>query len=639
MAAYRPYPIYDLKIGKVTSRDPWLLPQDAFPILRNAHLIDGVLEKRRGYAEYGRIVHTSTNATPPVNSNPGHPVMAVGNYNLDGTKYLIALDTKRLNQWDTATTAFVDTTRLKIRVVPGANQDHAPVVGETIVGAASGATAVIESIIVDHGAFADGDADGWIVLTKAALGVAAHFTDGEDLEDTTGGAGHIHGEADGIESDYEFTLDPGAVAADFYKFFWIENWRNVAYVCNGHATDYIYRYMQDDAGTHTQLVPLYIDLDVEGGPDNDVRGVRRAFVFKQRLLLLGTVEYGNLYPRRARWSSINDTDIWPANNFLDCPTEDEIMGARFVGEELIVFFRNSVWKLIYTGDTDLPFEWFRVSATKGCVAAFSVVAVEDDLLMCMGPTGLVGADPRQARDMGQKIRELPLSFNLELAPYDYGLVRKEDLQVWFTYATASASAPDSILVGGYTITDKGYRWSWSTYELPAHVLGLARVESDPILDLIPDVPILDLIDYSFDDSTIAIGYPITMIGSIDGYVYQANSGGDDNGSDIPLDIRSGNLNPFRDQGIEARLGWVDFLVDYDADISFTVGFYVDWGVSTHTTQSITCDGGQPGGKVWKRAYCNCVGQVHQIQISHTASSQRLRIHAIEPWFKPGGRTL
>ncbi len=637
MGIYQPFPIYDFQVGKVTSRDPWLLPQDAFETLRNAHIIDGVIEKRRGFSQYGEIIHTTTNATPPVDSNPGNAVMAVANYIKDDTKFLIALDTKRLNEWDTSTTAFLDKTRLKIHIKPGSNQDHAPVVSETIVGASSGATAIIESIIRDHGAFTDGDWDGWIILTKAAIGVVSHFTNGEDLQDTTGGAGHIHGIADGIEQDYEFALNTGSVPADFFKFFLVENWNDTAYICNGHAEDYLYRYTTDDAGTHHQLVPLYIDLGVEGGPDNDVLGVQVALVFKQRLLLLSDIEFGAAYPRRARWSSINDPDTWPANNFVDCPTEDKILGAKFLSEELIVFFRDSIWKLIYTGDTDLPFEWFRVSPTKGCAAAKSIVSVEDNLIMCMGPNGLVAAGSRQAWDMAKKIRQLPLSFNLDLIDYDYSLQRAEDLQIWITYSTPSATAPDSILVGTYTINNGQFEWSWSTYGIPAHSLGLTRIESDVLLDSIEDV--LDTIDYSFDDPTRAIGYPITMIGSIDGIVYQANVGGDDNGSDIPLDIRTANMNPFRDKGFEAGFGWIDFLCDADDDISFTVSFYVDWQVSAHTTQVITLDGGQIGGKVWKRAFCNCVGQVHQVQISHTESNQRLRIHAMVPYFRPAGKSV
>lgn len=46
--AYQPFPIYNLSTGKVTAREPWLLPKDAFETLVNCHLRRGVLEKRKG---------------------------------------------------------------------------------------------------------------------------------------------------------------------------------------------------------------------------------------------------------------------------------------------------------------------------------------------------------------------------------------------------------------------------------------------------------------------------------------------------------------------------------------------------------------------------------------------------------------
>jgi hypothetical protein len=56
--SYQPFPVYNLSSGKITARDPWLLPKDAFETLINCHLRRGVLEKRKGYTEFGRIVHT-----------------------------------------------------------------------------------------------------------------------------------------------------------------------------------------------------------------------------------------------------------------------------------------------------------------------------------------------------------------------------------------------------------------------------------------------------------------------------------------------------------------------------------------------------------------------------------------------------
>ena len=42
---YKAFPILNMRTGKLTALDPWLSPEDAFEIIRNCHLKDGVLEK------------------------------------------------------------------------------------------------------------------------------------------------------------------------------------------------------------------------------------------------------------------------------------------------------------------------------------------------------------------------------------------------------------------------------------------------------------------------------------------------------------------------------------------------------------------------------------------------------------------
>lgn len=637
---FQPFPIFDWKSGLVLERDAWLLPRDAFARLKNAHLKKGVLEKRKGSVALGRIVHTkTTSVAAPVDSNPDNPVMMLKQTQIGGDNYLLAADTKRINEWDPTTSAFVDQTRRMIHVKPGAvpanTQDHSPVVGDVCTGATSGTTAVIESIVLDHGALGlAGAGDFWLLFTKAAFGVAAAFTDGETLTDATGGAGHRFGVADGADSDYEFPLDPTGSAIDYYAFFWMLNWNNVSYIGSRKATCRVYKYKLDDASSNRRLTPLQIDLDVEAGPDNDLLGARAALLFRGSILLFGTVEKSVSYPRRMRWCSGDNPQSWPALNFVDCDSGDEIMGAVMLGQTPIVFFQNSIWKVRYTGLPTEPFEWENISTLRGCAAPSSPaeLPVSIPTAIAMGPTGLVGANTREAQDMAPQIRDFPMSFNLSLIGYDYSLVRQEDRQFWMTYAESNQTAPNAILIGSYD------EQNWATYALAAHVLGLWEVDSELLLDSIEDV--LDTLDYSFDDEDIAAGYPLTMLGTIDGYVRQANSGGTDVGTAIEMDILSGKWNPFIEQGRKAWLGWVDIYADADEDISFSVGFYVDDYGSAHTTKTVTLDGGPIGGKIRKRVFVNPVqGEFHQIRLYHTASNQRPRIHAITPFFKIGASLL
>ena len=167
----------------------------------------------------------------------------------------------------------------------------------------------------------------------------------------------IFGVADGAASEQEFT-------GDDKNFFWFESWNNVGYITNG--IDQIQKY------TGSGLSRLYIDLDVEGGPDNDVDNCLMIFSYKSRIVLLRTIERGDNHYQRARWCQVNNPGIWKEADYVDAPTEDWIMAADFIGEDLIVWFERSVWKLTYTGDADLPFRWEKIVATEGCYATYSL---------------------------------------------------------------------------------------------------------------------------------------------------------------------------------------------------------------------------------------------------------------------------
>jgi hypothetical protein len=114
----------------------------------------------------------------------------------------------------------------------------------------------------------------------------------------------------------------------------------------------------------------------------------------------------------------------------------------------------------------------------------------------------------------------------------------------------------------------------------------------------------------------------------------------DNGSDIELEITTGRWNPYVGEGRRADLGWVDFLVERDPDISFSVDFYMNQESAAYLTETLTCDSdNNTEDKIWLRAYCGAIADFHKMRVYHTESSQTLKIHAICPWFKPAGRMI
>lgn len=57
---YTPFPISNFRTGFDESVEPWLLPRDAFQVLKNAHLYRGVVEKISGYTFFAEMSYRET---------------------------------------------------------------------------------------------------------------------------------------------------------------------------------------------------------------------------------------------------------------------------------------------------------------------------------------------------------------------------------------------------------------------------------------------------------------------------------------------------------------------------------------------------------------------------------------------------
>ncbi|KKK93663.1 hypothetical protein LCGC14_2690630, partial [marine sediment metagenome] len=416
------------------------------------------------------------------------------------------------------------------------------------------------------------------------------------------GSGGIFGKADGIQVDNEFTVDDTTDA----NFFWMENTDFTS--SNGGVLSYITNNKDGiQKYDNAALVPFYIDLDVEGGPDNDMNTCKLIFEYKQQIVCLNTQERGTRYPQRARYLTPGAPGTAIADDFVDAPTNDVIIAAAFINEDLVVFFqgaiRNTIWRLAYTGDPILPFRWERISARYGAVAKNSVVNF-GDRLAAMDSARVIASDNRNAAPIDAKIPDFIQKTNLSVINYSNSLLVEELNQFYMSFTTSGASKPDSLLI--YNIDDD----SWAVYSHPVHVLGFTTLSADLILDTIETV--LDTIDESFDAPSVNAGYPVVLMGRRDGIIDQLNTTTQDSGVDFSWNAKYGQWNPYSRQGSKVELQKISFLVDVDADVSFDVECFVDGSSTPYKTATITCDGdgdNEDGGFVFPCPICGGTGRV------------------------------
>jgi hypothetical protein len=683
---YEPFPIYDFKTGKFTARDPWLSPADAFSTLRNGHVKYGILEKRRGYTEFGQLVGVNTATKVPTLST--NPIMGITYHTESGVDTLLIMDQDRINKYEssistgisitafadagggevTVTAAshgfetddivtisgttnyngtfsvtkvdannfkitdtwvsddatgiadqeqFVDLTRNKIRYKGKVGQNWTPAATDVVEGGTSGATGTVKSNILDVGSVANDNAAGTIVFTNGS--VSGTFQNGEELQES-GTPANIAGDAVGANTDDIFT-------GDNTQFFTFAKWKGVTYFTNNN--DVIQKY------EGTDLTRLHIDLGVETGPDNDVTRCRYIVLARSRLVIFDTTESGVTYDTRARWCDIDDPDTWPANNYVDCPIEDQMSGIGFLGNDLVVFFRNHVRRFVYTHDEDLPFVWEKIDGFEGSRASKSIIEMHDELYG-LSKTNVIGTDGRRSYKIDLANPEFVPTWIQASIPYSFGYVWKDLHQAWLSYTSDSASAnadgnkyADSVLV--LDTEDK----NWATYSIPVHCMGITDLEDDLTWNDVTDA--WEDIDWSWNDAGIQAESDVPLFGSQDGKVYRINNTLADDGSAIPFNALSARLNPYVKKGHMARLGFMEFMCDVDADSSFTVKFFVDSDTSSFDSQVITCEAvDSADDKVWHRADVNAVGRFHRFKITDETAGSRPRIHCITLWFEKAG---
>ena len=714
--AFKPFPILNMRVGKMMALNPWLFPQDAFETLRNCHLRDGVLEKRRGHSLFGQVVAISTTSLDPTLQT--NPVMGIFNHLSGTTENLLIADKNRINSFvssrpankvltavadlggspnkvrftsashsftadeiitisgdadwngtyrvenvsdanhydiehaasdtvvDSGTTAtqeaFTDLTKNKIRIKPtdgvNADQDTQPGTGVTITGVTSGASATLIAggAIADYGAFGLGTAFGTLIFDKGTV-ASGPFLAGEQLNSSgVLDTGDIYGYALAANSDEAFT-------GDNTNFFWTENWdhdgvSNFTYIANNKDPIQIYN------GTHLRQLSIDIGLDAARAGVNDVNSALLVIVFKGRIVIFCTNENGSDHFQRARWSTIKDPFSWLTSNFKDAPTSDSIKSIDFIGEELYVWFERSVFRFTSTGDSADPFEWERVSNVDGTVAQMSLVT-KDDRQYALGVSRLQVSNGRDILQADKKIPDFTLDWNQDSLPFSNGVLLDEERQIFISYASSDALSddadqpddgnvyPDSILVLNYE--DFGF----ATYGLPINTFGFSSIESDLVWDDISDA--WEDIDFSWNAGQAKSGFPTTLFGNHLGKIFQMNFGGSDDGSAIEFNAIGGQWNPYVKEGHKAKLGYIDFLVDVDASVTFDVKSFLNTDGTQFQTKTITCDSLNGSDDiVWKRMDVYAVANFHRIEITNNASSNRPRIHAIVPYFEDvGGRLV
>jgi len=448
MGKYSPINIKGNKVGLVQSREEFLLPDDAYPVMQNAYLWRERILRKRGCELLGRLQRNLSAVSIGTISSAGAGVQTYSIFSILG----------------------LSGSEPNASIVPGTASNPivisigAPIVKTLTDNTGQGVFSIssagrITSATINY-------STGIVTLTfsgatgvSAATLTASYYPSlpvmGISIRELQNSANDQT-----IFFDQKYAYNFNAVANAFQEFlpgttwnaqhagvdavdfFWSTNYWVSQTPQFGTSNEKLFWVTNDTGAAGVTADPIRVTdgttwfdfspANSQGQIDatNFLTGCLILLPFRGRLLALNTWEgpgYASALPHtnRIRWSTIGNPfiayaagppatgswrdDIRGQGGFLDIPTSEDIVAAGFVRDNLVIYCERSTWQLRYTGRTIAPFQIERVNSELGAESTFSAVQF-DTSLVGIGDKGIVECDSYKSERIDVKIPDLVFGF-------------------------------------------------------------------------------------------------------------------------------------------------------------------------------------------------------------------------------------
>lgn len=474
MVGYSPLYIKAFETGLVQSRENFILPDDAYPVLENAYVWRERIKRKLGYQLLGRLQRqigtTDGSGNASITISP-IPIVA-GN-----------------SSFTVGTNIFTDSGTVAIGLITLLSNGP----GSATLNLTTGVLTITGSNI---------NTPLFFIPRLPVMGIRARERN-SPLNDETVIWDTIYAyNYDSTTNAFEEFLPGTTWSGTDADFFWTTNYwvdKNnfkVFWATNYSLTDPIRYCNGQTASNWVDFAPI---INAAG---DQLFQTLALLPFRGRLVAFNTSE-GNGFPglrftNRIRWAAIGTPftivspivtavnanawrdDIRGQGGFLDIPTNEDIVSVGFVRDNLVIYCEQSTWQLRYTGRTIAPFQIEKVNSELGARSTFSAIQF-DTSLVGIGDKGIVECDSYKSERIDIKIPDFAFTIQNGNDPADPSNGRRRihgvrdffnRLAYWiYPFESQTGKFPNKRLVYNYEND------SWAIFTDSLTALGTYNVQS------------------------------------------------------------------------------------------------------------------------------------------------------------------
>lgn len=540
----QPITIPSYTSGLITAQKPNIIPNDAFQTCDNAYIYQGQLRRRGGLELVGRLRRNFSSLVP-----------GAATFNLFTLAGVPAGETNR----EIAPGSVVVT-----RAGPAATFTDAGNGNFTVTGAGVAAGSSVNYLTGDVTVVGGGGAisvNFGYYPGLPVMGIYQRENEENNKEDTIWfdtKYAYSYSPTDGFFTELTSTL---AVTWDGGNsdFFWCSNWRGT------------------DAGSRLFFATNFVDSTGSpiryygGSPETwsaaftpavtstiNLLQARILLPYYGRMLAINVIEGTALgdaanvnYFNRCVFSQIGsplEADAWNRDTFgkggfIDAPTVEQAVSARYFKNTLIVHFERSTWQLRYVGEYGIPFIWERIDSDFGAEGTFSTIQLDEGVLG-VGDRAITISTSTASQRIDEKIKDLVFNIANDNKGNDRVIGQREyrqELMYWcYGDSNENRTFPNRVLVWNY------FEKTWSIFRDNVTFFGIFQRQEDDVNLVTWDSLTTFWDDFLvlWDDAESQPFYPWIVSGNQQGYVHLYNAATPDEASLSVTDVTRSATSPY-----------------------------------------------------------------------------------------------